>query len=191
MMRFVLAAAALLSASPALAHAGGAGLTGFFAGLAHPVSGLDHLLAMIAVGLWVAQAGGRTLLVLPVAFPVAMAFGAVVAVVGIGMPAVEFGIAFSVLALGGLIVFAVKLPAWGGASLVALFALLHGYAHGGELPAAADPIAYGLGFILATTALHALGAAVAFGLGTRRGMAAVRVGGAAIALTGVGLISAL
>jgi urease accessory protein len=191
MMRFVLAAGLVLLASPAFAHAGAHEGTGFVAGLLHPVSGLDHLLAMIAVGLWAAQIGGRALRLLPVAFPVAMVLGALAAGWGVGVPAVEIGIAVSVLALGGVILLAAKPHVVGGMALVAAFAVLHGHAHGAEVPAAADPLAYGLGFVLTTAALHLLGVALGLVLASPRAIAAVRMVGAAIALAGIGLLPAL
>lgn len=190
MSRIAAALLAVLAASPAFAHTGSALGAGLASGFAHPFSGLDHLLAMIAVGLWAAQCGGRAVWLLPIAFPVAMALGAVVGASGIELPAVEIGIAFSVAALGALIAYAVRLPALVGAALVAVFAVLHGHAHGAEVPAAADPIAYGAAFILATVLLHLVG--IGLGLMLKSPLAArvARAGGAAIAVAGVVLISA-
>ena len=184
MLRLAAAVLAVLAASPAMAHTGADLASGF----AHPFSGLDHLLAMIAVGLWAAQSGGRAVWLLPIAFPAAMALGAVAGAFGVALPAVEVGIALSVLALGVLVAFAVRLPAFGGAALVAVFAVLHGHAHGAEVPAAADPIAYGAAFILATVVLRLVGIGLGLALKAPR---FVRAGGAAIAVAGVALISVL
>ena len=191
MNRFVAVLLAVLAALPAFAHTGGAIGAGLASGLAHPFSGLDHLLAMIAVGLWAGQTGGRAVWLLPIAFPAAMALGAVAGASGTELPAVEIGLALSVLTLGTLVAFAARLPALGGAALAASFAVLHGHAHGAEVPMAADPLAYGAAFILATVLLHLIG--IGLGLALRLPLAArlVRVGGAAIAVAGVGLTSVL
>ncbi len=191
MSRIAAALIAVLAASPAFAHTGGALVAGLASGFAHPFSGLDHLLAIIAVGLWAAQGGGRAVWLLPIAFPVAMALGAVVGASGVELPEVEIGIALSVLALGALVAFAVRLPALGGAALVAVFAVLHGHAHGAEVPAAADPIGYGAAFILATVILHLIGIGLGLSFKSPRAERFVRAGGAAIALAGVSLISAI
>lgn len=191
MSRIVVAILAVLASSPAFAHTGGTIGAGLASGFVHPFSGLDHLLAMIAVGLWAAQSGGRAVWLLPIAFPAAMALGAVAGVAGVALPAVEVGIALSVLALGALVAFAVRLPALGGAALVAVFAVLHGHAHGAEVPAAADTIAYGAGFILATALLHLIGIGLGLALKSPQAARGVRVGGAAIAAAGVALISVL
>ncbi len=188
MLRLAAAVLAVIAASPAIAHTGGSVGAGLASGFAHPFSGLDHLLAMIAVGLWAAQNSGRAVWLLPIAFPVAMALGAVAGAFGIAFPAVEIGIALSVLALGVLVAFAVRLPGVGGATLVAVFAVLHGHAHGAEVPAAADPIAYGAAFILATVVLHLVGIGLGLAL---KAPHIVRAGGAAIAVAGVALISVL
>lgn len=191
MFRIVVAVLAVLAVSPAFAHSGGAFGAGLASGFVHPFSGLDHLLAMIAVGLWAAQTGGRAVWLLPITFPVAMALGAVAGVSGIELPAVEFGIALSVLALGVLVAFAVRLPALGGAVLVSAFAVLHGHVHGAEVPAAADPIPYGAAFILATVLLHLTGIGLGMALKSPGAGRLVRVGGAAIAAAGIALTSAL
>lgn len=188
MLRLAAAVLAVVAASPAIAHTGGSVGAGLASGFAHPFSGLDHLLAMIAVGLWVAQSGGRAVWLLPIAFPLAMALGAVAVAFGIAFPAVEIGIALSVLALGVLVAFAVRLPAVGGATLVAVFAVLHGHAHGAEVPTAIDPIAYGAAFILATVVLHLIGIGLGLAL---KAPHILRAGGAAIAVAGVALISFL
>ena len=154
-------------------------------GLVHPASGLDHVLAMLAVGLWAAQTGGRSVMVVPLTFVGVMALGGALPLLGIGQPFVEQGIVLSVLLLGVLIAAAVRLPLWLGSGLVGLFALWHGHTHGAEMPVLASGIEYALGFLLATALLHTIG--IAFGLGmqwmTRERV--IRVAGASIALCGM------
>lgn len=163
----------------------GTGLPGGFAsGFRHPFSGVDHLLAMVSVGLWGAFLGRPLIYLLPVIFPAVMAGGAVLAMIGLRLPPVEIGIALSVLVLGACIALAVKAPVWVASLIVATFALFHGYAHGMELPSAADPVGYSVGFVLATGLLHVLG----IGIGTLNarpgGLAVTRSAGGLIALTG-------
>lgn len=147
----------LLAAGPAWAH-GGTGLPGgFLAGAVHPLTGLDHLLAMVAVGMWGAFLGPPLLYALPVIFPLMMVAGAEIGMLDMPMPPVEIGIGLSVVSLGACIAFAWKAPVWLACSIVGLFALFHGYAHGRELPSAADPLGYSAGFVLATGSLHLLG----------------------------------
>lgn len=172
---------ALGTASPALAH-GGASPGGFAGGALHPLGGLDHLLAMVAVGLWAAQLGGRALLGVPLAFLAALAAGAGVAWAGVALPAVEPGILASLVVIGLLVACAVRMPAALGAGLVAVFALLHGHAHGAEMPAAGAPALYALGFLAATALLHLGG--IAAGRLLPRGFYAVRAAGAAVAAAG-------
>ncbi len=148
---------ALFLAGTAQAHTFGAHDAGFGAGMAHPFTGLDHMLAMVAVGLWAAQRGGRARWAVPLAFMGAMTVGAGLALAGIGLPMVESGIASSVLVLGLLIALAARLPLAASAILVGIFAVFHGHAHSTELPQAASEALYGAGFLLATGTLHALG----------------------------------
>lgn len=130
---------------------------GALAGLAHPFLGADHLLAMIGVGLWAAQLGGRARWLLPVSFIAVLALSAALAIAGTALPMVEAGVAASVMLLGLLVAFAVKLPPAPGAAMVGLFAVFHGYAHGAEMPAAVNAWQYGFGFVVSSAALHALG----------------------------------
>jgi urease accessory protein len=154
----VIAGLALVAAAPvALAHPFGAAGAGFGAGVAHPFLGLDHLAAMLAVGVWTAQAGWRPVWAVPLVFMAVMTFAAVLAFTGIALPAVEAGSAASLLVLGLLIAAAVRLPALAGAVIVAVFALFHGHAHGAEIPQATTPWLYAGGFLLATGLLHAAG----------------------------------
>jgi urease accessory protein len=188
-MRFVRSASLLVFlvalAAPAWAHPGhGVGLG---AGFAHPFGGLDHVLAMVAVGLWAAQLGGRALWLVPAGFVVAMLAGAALGWAGIGVIPAEAGILASVLLLGLLVAFAVRLPLALGLVVVGAFALCHGHAHGAELPAGADALAFAAGFAAATALLHGLG--VAGGLAARDGRL-LRWSGAGIATAGLVLILA-
>ena len=172
----------------AYAHAGIGEASDFLHGLAHPAGGLDHVCAMLAVGLWAAQTGGRSVWAVPLTFVGVMALGGALPRLGIGLPFVEQGIALFVLLLGVLIAASVRLPLRLGSAMVGLFALWHGHAHGTEMPAAASGIEYVLGFVLATAALHVIG--IAFGLGMQRLPVLGKVEGArehAIRATGAGI----
>lgn len=151
------AAAGLALAGPAAAHAGTGLRGGAASGFLHPLSGADHLLAMVSVGLWGAFLGRPLIYAAPVIFPTVMVAGAAMAMLGVPAPPVEIGIALSVLVLGLGIALAVRAPVWAAAVIVATFALFHGYAHGKELPSASDPVGYSLGFVLATGLLHVAG----------------------------------
>lgn len=183
--RSVALAGLSLLAGTASAHTGDHGAAGFAGGLAHPFIGLDHLLAMIAVGLWAAQQGGRALWVVPAAFVGTMALGGVLAWSGIALPQAEAAIALSVLVLGVLVATRRRWAATAGAALAAGFALFHGYVHGLEMPLAASPAAYAAGLMLTTACLHGLGIA-----GSLVGRRAVQVAGVGIAAAGVTLIFA-
>lgn len=179
----LMAAAALLMPDIALAHVGGVA-----SGFTHPLLGPDHVAAMVAVGLWAAFLGRSAIWVLPVVFPMVMAFGGLLGILGVPVPAVETGIAASALALGAMVALALRPPLWVAAVLIGAFAIFHGHAHGAELPRAANPVAYGVGFLVATSVLHLSG--VALGLLARwpAGIRAVRVGGGAIAAIGILMI---
>ncbi len=166
------------------AHAGTGLPGGFASGFLHPLSGSDHLLAMVSVGLWGAFLGRPLIYVLPVIFPAVMAGGAVIGMVGVPLPPVETGIALSVLVLGACIALAIKAPVWAAALIVAIFALFHGYAHGKELPSAADPVAYSAGFVLGTGLLHVLGIGIGALNRYHWGVVVTRVAGGLIAVTG-------
>ena len=135
------------------AHPGG----GFVAGFLHPISGLDHGVAMVAVGLWGAVLGPPALWVLPVAFPLVMAFGGLLGLLGVPIPAVEIGIAISALVMGLMVLFELKPPLWLAALIVSAFAVFHGHAHGHELPAGSNASLYSLAFVIATGLLHLVG----------------------------------
>jgi urease accessory protein len=181
----LLALTVLLAAAPALAHVQEGQAAGFFTGLKHPVSGLDHVLAMVAVGLWGAQLGAPAILLLPVTFPVVMAFGGFLGLLGVPLPGVEIGIAASALLLGSMVAKEAHPPLWLAAALVAFFAVFHGHAHGTELPAGQSGLMYSVGFVIATGCLHATG--IAIGLIHRWGWGrmALRVAGAGVAVAGV------
>ena len=160
------AALTALVATQASAHTGHGLEATFSTGFVHPFGGLDHILAMIGVGLWGAQVGGRAIWQLPLAFVAALIVGALIGLAGTGIPVMEIGIAGSVAVLGLAIVFAPRIPAWAGFAVTALFGLFHGHAHGAEMPAAGSAAAYVLGFVAATLILHGIG--VGLGLTGRR-----------------------
>jgi len=181
----------VLMTSAAFAHSeNGVGID-FLGGFKHPISGLDHLVAMFAVGLWGAFLGVPAIWLLPVVFPLVMAFGGALGVLGMPLPGVETGIAISAIALGAMVAFAARPPLWIAAILVGAFAIFHGHAHGTELPIGADAIAYSMGFVIATGMLHVGG--IAFGALSRwpAGQIAVRAAGGVIALIGVAFLGHL
>jgi urease accessory protein len=173
----------LVGASPALAHTGGQ-LGGLTSGLLHPVTGLDHVVAMVAVGLWGGILGAPAIWMLPVVFPLVMAVGGAAGVAGVPLPGIEAGIALSGVVLGLMVVLAARPPLWAAVALIGAFAVFHGHAHGAELPQSAVPAIYAVGFVIATGLLH-LGGIAMGALGKwRLGQVVVRVTGAAIALAG-------
>lgn len=182
---FAVAAVVASIAGPSYAHDAVGLRGGFLSGFAHPLSGFDHLLAMVAVGLWGAFLGRPLIVLLPVIFPTVMAVGAVLAMVGLPLPPVELGIALSVLLLGSAIAGAVRAPIWMASVVVGAFAVFHGYAHGKELPSLADPIAYSVGFVLATGLLHVGGIAIGLLKDRPGGAVVTRGAGALIAVCGV------
>jgi urease accessory protein len=169
----------------ALAHVGQGDIGGgFLAGLEHPVLGLDHVIAMVAVGLWGAQLGQPAIWLLPVTFPVVMAFGGALGALGVAIPGIEIGIALSAIVLGAFIAFCVRPPLAVAAVVVGVFAIFHGHAHGGELPESANSIAYSAGFVIATGTLHALGILVGVVNRWKVGAHALRAAGVLIAAGG-------
>ena len=171
----------------ALAHTGLEHAVSFASGFKHPWTGLDHMLAMLAVGLWAGLNGGRALWAWPVAFVGVMVAGGALGIAGVSIPMVEPGILASVIVLGLLVLTAARLPVALGAALVAVFALLHGHAHGAELPAQAAAASYAAGFALATALLHAIGLGVAYLCRSDSGRLIVRGAGALVAVAGVAL----
>lgn len=182
-----LALLVLAIAAPA-AWAHGQGVhthdAGLIAGFMHPFSGLDHLLAMVAVGLWAAQQRGRALWALPLSFVGAMTIGSAFGVTGFAMPGVEAGILLSAMVLGLLVAFQSRWSLQLGCAMVAFFALFHGVAHGQEMPLAASPWAYGAGMLAATAMLHAAGVLA----GIKARTQTLRIVGAMVSLAGIGLM---
>ena len=181
------AVAAASIASPALAHTGAEHAFSFASGFKHPFTGLDHMLAMVAVGLWAGLNGGRALWTWPVAFVGVMVLGGALGIFGFAVPTVEAGILASVVVLGLLVLAAAQVPVAVGAVLVAAFALLHGHAHGAELPDGAAAATYAAGFVIATAILHAIGIGVSRLATSTNGKLAVRGAGALVAAAGVAL----
>lgn len=171
-------------AAPAVAHTGEGVAGGFASGFLHPIAGWDHVIAMLAVGLWGAFLGRPAIWLLPVVFPLVMAFGGALGVVGVPLPGVEIGIALSAIVLGAMVALAARPPLWVAAVIVGAFAIFHGHAHGTELPSAANPIAYSLGFVMATGTLHATGIALSLVTRWSQGSKVVRAGGGVIAAFG-------
>ncbi|MEP9354186.1 HupE/UreJ family protein [Xanthobacter sp. KR7-65] len=189
-----VAAALTLLPQVAFAHTGVGDAHGFSHGFAHPLGGLDHLLAMVTVGVFAGQLGGRATWAVPVTFVALMAAGGALGVAGVALPFVELGIALSVVVLGLCVASGVKAPLAAAMAVVGFFAVFHGHAHGTEMPADASGLAYGLGFVSATTLLHlagiGLGLAIAR-MGAARGERFVRGAGAAVAVAGAGLLAGL
>ena len=178
-------AAALLAPTAAWAHADLHPGGGFVAGFLHPISGLDHLVAMVAVGLWGAVLGPPALWLLPLAFPPVMALGGLLALLGVPLPGVEMGIALSGLVMGLMVLFELRPPLWVAALIVATFAVFHGHAHGAELPAGANALLYSLAFVIATGLLHLVGILLGEARRWPGGRSLVRLAGAGVALVGL------
>lgn len=170
------------------AHTETGAVGGVISGFKHPITGLDHFAAMFAVGLWGAFLGGRAMWMLPVVFPVVMAFGGALGVLGVPLPAVETGVAVSGVILGLMVACAIKPPLWLAAVIVGVFAIFHGHAHGTELPEAANALAYAVGFVICTGLLHLAGIATGLLVRWPWGRITVRAGGVAIALVGLGFL---
>jgi len=169
----------------AYAHTGIGNSPGFFHGFNHPIGGFDHILAMVAVGIWGSQTGGKAARALPATFVAIMLLGYVLGITGVSIPFVEGGILTSVLILGVLIATAARLPLAAGLTIVGLFAVFHGHAHGTEMPFSVSGLAYGAGFAAATALLHLSGIATGVLLRKTAGARLIRYSGAAIAVAGV------
>jgi len=180
----VATAVLLLLQGDASAHSTTGNIGGFVSGFEHPLTGLDHIVAMIAVGLWGAYLRAPAMWLLPVVFPVVMAFGGALGVLHVTLPAVETCIALSGLLLGLAVAFAVRPPLWVAAVIVGFFAIFHGHAHGTELPNSANAMTYAIGFVIATGLLHLSGIALGLLLRWPWGHVVVRLSGAAIAVIG-------
>ena len=190
----LLAVAVTLVPTIASAHVGVGDTHGFVHGLSHPLSGLDHILVMVAVGLFAANLGGRALWLVPLAFVSTMAIAAVLGMASLGLPYVEVGIGMSVVVFGLAIALRLNISTLAAMGLVGFFAIFHGYAHGAEIPESASGLAYGVGFVCSTALLHALG----IGLGLTIGYAGqtysrriVQVGGGAMGIAGVAILSGI
>jgi urease accessory protein len=180
-----VALALVLSPVAAFGHQEAGQAAGLLAGLSHPLSGLDHVLAMIAVGLWGAVLGPPAIWVLPVAFPMVMAFGGLMGLLGFPLPGVEIGIAVSAVVLGALVLAEVRPPLWLAALIVAFFAIFHGHAHGRELPQGTSALLYSLGFVVATGLLHAFGILLGVAHRWAAGRRLVQLAGGGVALAGL------
>jgi len=186
-------ALSVLVATPALAHTGAGSVSGFASGFGHPIGGLDHLLAMIAVGILASQQGGKSLWLLPVSFVAMMVIGGALGIAGVAVPFVELGIVGSVIVLGAVIALGKHMPTGAAMALVGVLAIFHGHAHGTEMPVDASGFEYGLGFALATAMLHAVG--LGLGIAAQKAAAkfapvAVRIGGGVITAAGLALFAA-
>ena len=174
----------------ASAHPGHDGTSGFIHGFLHPLGGLDHILAMVAVGLFAARLGGRALWLVPASFVITMAAAGIAGMAGLALPYVEAGIALSILVLGAAIALETTMPVAAAMGLVAFFAVFHGHAHGAEMPETMSGLAYGAGFVAATAALHALGIGLGLVIGRSSemfGRRVLQVGGSVAALAGAAL----
>ena len=180
----VLLSATLMAPSLAHAHVGVSETSEFVHGMGHPFGGLDHICAMVAVGLWAAQMGGRSIWAIPVTFIAVMALGGVLGMIGINVPYLETGIVVSVLTLGVLISASVRLPLAASVAIVGLFAIFHGQTHGAEMPETASGIAYGAGFLIATAFLHGCGIGLGIAIQKLAAPKVVRFAGIAIVLCG-------
>jgi urease accessory protein len=186
--QWVLVALLFLLVARLEAHVQSGQAAGFLTGLKHPISGLDHVLAMIAVGLWGAQLGAPAIWLLPVTFPMVMAFGGFLGLVGVPLPATEVGIALSAILLGGAVARESRPPLVAAALLVAFFAIFHGYAHGTELPKGQNGLTYSIGFVIATGCLHGVGIAIGLIHRWPTGKTALRAAGAMVAMAGVAFL---
>jgi urease accessory protein len=180
-----------LAAAPAWAHFSEATGGGWSAGFAHPFSGLDHLFATVAVGIWAVQIGRPAIWLLPASFALVMALGAALSLAGVPLPGVDDGIALSVAVLGVLLAVAARPGIAIGVAVVALFGLVHGYAHGAEMPASAAPVLYAVGFLAATASLLLIGVALGLAAQSRVGQRLLPFGAAAMAGIGITLMLAL
>ena len=191
-MRALLSLVLIAIPTAAFAHTGHGDTSGFLHGFMHPIGGLDHVLAMVAVGVFAFVLGGRALILVPLAFVGMMAVGFLLGVSGVNLPFVELGIALSSVVIGGAAALGRPMPVAAAMALVGGFAVFHGFAHGVEMPADAGGLDYALGFVTATALLHAAGIAGAVlvaRLAGQYGKAAARIAGVAFALGGAGVLA--
>jgi urease accessory protein len=192
MFRLAVTIAALLITSTAQAHTGIGDTNGFVHGFTHPISGIDHVLAMIAVGLFAAHLGGRALWLVPLCFVSMMTVGGAFGMTGVDLPFVEIGIGLSVVVLGLAVACGLHIPTAAAMSLVGFFAIFHGHAHGAEMPESASGLAYGVGFVLATATLHGCGIGLGLSVGRMSeayGNRILQVTGSAMALAGIAILT--
>lgn len=188
-MRILITLMGSVFTTSAFAHAGHADVSGLVHGLMHPVSGLDHVLAMIAVGVLAFVIGGRARIALPLAFMAALLVGGALGMTGFALPLVEAGIGASIIVIAGLAALGAPLPVWLTSALVAFFGLFHGFAHGAEMPVDASGFAYAAGFVVASGLLHVTGLALGQAFGAKSRIAA-RAGSGVMALAGVAILGA-
>lgn len=181
----LLLAALVLLPRSALAHTEEGVAAGFLSGFSHPISGFDHIVAMVAVGLWGAQLGPPLLWLLPVTFPMMMALGGMLGLAGMPLPGVEIGIALSAIVLGAMVTFSVRPPIPVATAIVAVFAVFHGHAHGAELAPGTSALAYSFGFVVSTGCLHGLGILTGLVHNWPLGARALRGAGALVAGAGM------
>jgi urease accessory protein len=190
--RFLFPALLIVAATQAQAHIGQGAVGGFWSGFFHPLFGLDHIVAMVGVGLWGAFLGAPAIWLLPVVFPLVMSFGGMLGIVGVPIPGgetvIETGIALSGIVLGAAVLFGIRAPNWVAAIIVGLFAICHGYAHGAEMPGAANAFSFAIGFVVATGMLHMCGIALGFLTLVPKGQYLVRALGGGICLVGGGFL---
>lgn len=177
--------------SNVFAHAGEGVAGGLISGALHPLAGLDHVAAMVAVGILGAFLGRPAIWVLPVVFPLVMTLGGIMGIIGIPVPGIETGIALSSIVLGIMIVLAIKPPLWIAAIIVAAFAIFHGYAHGAELPNAVNALAYSMGFVITTGLLHLAGIGIGELIRWPYGLTVAQGVGGLIALIGLGFLTGI
>jgi len=192
MYRHLVTAVAVLASSAAQAHVGVGDTAGFAHGFMHPMSGVDHILAMVAIGLFAAHLGGRALWLVPLSFVSMMIVGGALGVAGAPLPFVEIGIGLSVVVLGLAVASSFDVPTALAMVLVGFFAIFHGHAHGTEMPETASGVAYGTGFVLATVTLHSLGIGLGLiigKLGRAYGRRILQVAGGAMALAGIAILA--
>lgn len=193
-LRMFVAASALVVAAPVLAHTGVGDTNGFAHGFAHPLRGIDHVLAMVGAGIFAAHLGGRALWAVPLTFVSMMAVGGALGIAGVTTPFVGIGIGLSVLAFGLLIAFRLSVPVVAAMTLVGVFAIFHGQAHGAEMPETASGFLYGLGFLVATAILHALGIGTWLALellSSSLGRRVAQVGGTLMSVAGFAIVTGI
>jgi urease accessory protein len=190
-LKSALAAALALIPSAAMAHTGLGDTTGFLHGFSHPIGGIDHVLALVAVGVFAFQLGNRALWLVPASFVAVMALGGLLGMLGVPVPFVEIGIGLSIVVLGAAVTLGVKAPVAIAMALVGLFAIFHGHAHGAEMPESAGGLAYGIGFMMATALVHAAGIGLAFAVGRiaqTHSRTAIQVGGGLMTVAGLAVL---